>query len=154
MCFKRNCYKLFVVLFALSFSLLLSSFSSLSASSAHAAANNSISHSQTKQITPHVPGCWPWVVSEKTSGLLVVDLEEDNCYGYYTIAYFSGYAANFHVYTSAAVSVDGYCTASQGYTSCSTAYAGTSGNSHHQVCFYGEAGFTTYTNRASGCINV
>jgi hypothetical protein len=154
MYFKRNCYKLFVVLFALSFSLLLSSFASLAVSPAHAATNNDISHSQTNQIAPHVPGCWPWVVSEKTSGPLVVDLEEDNCYGYYTVAYFSGYVANFHVYTSAAMSVDGYCTASLGYTSCETAYAGFSGNSKHQVCFYGEAGLTMYTNKAYGCINV
>ena len=150
--FKRNCYKLFCIL---SFTLLISSFSRFAVSPAHAATFNYLSEHQVHRMTPHVPGCSPWVVAEKTDDDFVVDLEEDDCNGYYAIAYFSPLrAANFHVYISAAVTNVSQCYASKGNTSCSTKYVTYSANSHHRICFYGEGGTIAYSNSASGCVNV
>jgi hypothetical protein len=139
----------------LSFTLLLSSFSRFAVSPVHAAVSKLSSGHQVKRMTPHVPGCLPWVVAEKTDGDFVVDLEEDNCNGYYAIAYYNDLrVANFHVYVSGAVKQDAHCDASSGFTNCITPYVSYGGNSNHQICFYGEGGTTTYTDKAFGCVNV
>lgn len=135
--------------------LLIGIFYHSDISAVHAETTVRSSNAPWNSVHPYVPGCLPWKVAEKADGNFIVDLEEDECGGYYALAYYTDLSvANFHVYISAGTNEDSHCFAKDGYTSCLTRYAGYKGNAHGQICFYGEGGPSAYRNQASGCINV